>query len=161
MKTKHYRLIQVAGLVALFAGLVGVQAQWPSPAPTNPMAQRNARNLVLNQVKWLQTATRTSSSYVGGGYGNLQQQFQAVCEQWASFKTTLTPQRLDVGSNQLAELDEGLDIISGAFTDYHTAVANGESEITAYNNLRNVLDQGIGIWGRQFNETCRQLRVGW
>jgi len=74
MKPIMKKLIQpcrfglVTGLVALFAGLVGVHAQWPSVPPTNPMAQRNAMNLVLNQIKWFQATTRTAGSYVGGGY---------------------------------------------------------------------------------------------
>src|SRR5271166_3970255 len=74
--TQTCRLVPVAGLVALFAGLVGVYAQWSSVPPTNPTAQRNATNLVLNQIKWFQTTTRTGGPYVGGGYGNLLQQFQ-------------------------------------------------------------------------------------
>jgi hypothetical protein len=65
--TQTWRLVPVAGLVALFAGLVGVYA-WPSVPPTNPMAQRNAMNQVLNQIKWFQATTRTGGSYVGGGY---------------------------------------------------------------------------------------------
>ena len=158
--TQHYGQIHVVGLAALLAGLIGVQAQWPPSPPTDRISQRNAMNRVLNQAKWLQSATRTSSSYGGGGYGNLQQQFRAVCEQWGSFKTTLAPEQLNEGGNQVAELDEGLNILSEAFTNYHTAVANGQSEITAYNHLRNVLNQGIGMWSRQFNQSCRLLRVG-
>ena len=158
--TQPCRLVLVAGLVALFAGLVGLQAEWPS-VPTNPMAQRNAMNLVLNQIKWFQTTTRTAGSYAGGGYGNLLQQFQAVGDQWAGFKTTLTPQQLNAGGNQVAELDAGLDIIAEAFADYQTAVADGQSDITAFNNLRQVLSRAMAVWGQQFNQTCRQLRVGW
>ncbi len=159
--TQTCRLVPVAGLVALFAGLVGVHAQWPSVPPTNPMAQRNAMNLMLNQIKWFQNTTRTGGFYVGGGYGNLLQQFQAVGDQWAGFKTTLTPQQLKVGGNQVDELDAGLDIIAEAFTDYQVAVANGQSDITAFNNLRQVLSRAMAVWGQQFNQTCRQLRVGW
>jgi len=159
--TQTWRLVPVAGLVALFAGLVGIQAQWPSVPPTNRMAQRNAMNLVLNQITWFQTTTRTGGSYVGGGYGNLLQQFQAVGDQWAGFKATLTPQQLNIGGNQVAELDAGLDIIAEAFTDYQTAVANGQSDITAFNHLRQVLNQAMAVWGQRFNQTCRQLRVGW
>lgn len=159
--TQTRRLVPVAGLVALFAGLVGVHAQWPSVPPTNPMAQRNAMNLVLNQIKWFQITTRTGGSYVGGGYGNLFQQFQAVGDQWASFKTTLTPQQLNAGGNQVAELDGGLDIIAEAFADYQTAVADGQSDVTAFNNLRQALGRAMAVWGQQFNRTCRQLRVGW
>ena len=66
--TQTWRLVPVAGLAALFAGLVGVQAQWWSVPPTNPMAQRNAMNLVRNQIKWFQATIRTDGSYVGGGY---------------------------------------------------------------------------------------------
>ena len=159
--TRTCQLVPAAGLVAFFAGLVGVYAQWPSVPPTNPMAQRNAMNLVLNQIKWFQATTRTGGSYVGGGYGNLLQQFQAVGTQWASFKTTLTPQQLNAGGNQVAELNAGLDIIAEAFADYQTAVADGQSDITAFNNLRQVLSRAMAIWGQQFNQTCRQLRVGW
>jgi len=159
--TQTWRLVPVAGLVALFAGLVGVHAQWPYVPPTNPMAQRNAMKLVRNQIKWFQATTRTEGSYVGGGYGNLLQQFQAVGDQSAGLKTTLTPQQLNVGSNQVAELDAGLDIIAEAFTDYETAVANGQSDITALNNLRQVLNRAMAVWGQQFKQTCHQLRVGW
>jgi len=159
--TQTWRLGLVTGLVALCAGLVGVQAQWPSVPPTNPMAQRNAMNLVHNQIKWFQSTTRTAGSYVGGGYGNLLQQFQAVGAQWAGFKATLTPQQLDAGGNAVAELDAGLEIISEAFIDYQTAVASGQSEVTAFDNLRQVLNRAMAVWGQQFNHTCRQLRVGW
>ena len=94
------------------------------------MAQRNALNLLLNQVSWFQNATRTASSYTGGGYGMLVQQFQAVRAQYSGLKSTLNPQQLASGANQLAELDAGLDIIQEAFTDYQTAVANGQSSTT-------------------------------
>jgi hypothetical protein len=151
----------LVGLAAFSAGPLGVQAQWPGAPQTNPMAQRNAMNLVLNQIKWFQNTTRTSGSYVGGGYGMLVQQFQAVCDQYAAFKTTLTPLQLNTGANQLAELDAGLNIIQEAFTDYQTALANGQSDITAYNNLRQVLNQAMNVWAQEFRRTCGQLRVGW
>ena len=64
------------------------------------------------------------------GYGLLVQQFQAVRDQYAGFKSTLNPQQLSSGANQMAELDAGLDIIQEAFTDYQTAVANGQSDYT-------------------------------
>jgi hypothetical protein len=47
-----------------------------------------------------------------------------------------------------------------AFTDYHEAVANGQSEITAYDNLTTVLNRGMEVWKRQFSRTCRELQVG-
>ena len=151
----------LVGLAVLCAGPLGVRAQWPGAPQTNPMAQRNAMNLVVNQIKWFQNTTRTSGSYGGGGYGMLVQQFQAVCDQYAAFKTTLTPLQLNNGANQLAELDAGLNIIAEAFNDYQTALANGQSDITAFNNLRQVLNQAMAVWAQEFKRTCNQLRVGW
>jgi type II secretory pathway component PulM len=64
-------------------------------------------------------------------------------------------------ANQLAELDAGLDIIQEAFTDYQTAVANGQSSNTTPANLRQVLNKSIRIWTQELKQDCRQLRVGW
>jgi len=167
MKAITKKLVLSAGLGllvslgALSANLVYAQAPWPFAPPTTPMAQRNAMNLVLNQVNWFQNATRTASSQSNNGYGLLTQQFQAVRDQYAGFKTTLKPQQLSLGANQLAELDAGLDIIQEAFTDYQTGMANGQSTYTALANMCRVLNQAIGVWAREFKQDCRQLRVGW
>jgi len=163
--TKKLALSAALGLLIslalLGANLVSAQAPWPFAPPTTPMAQRNAMNLVLNQVNWLQSATRTASSYSGGGYGLLVQQFQAVRDQYAGFKNTLAPQQLTSGANQLAELDSGLDSIQEAFTDYQTAVGNGQSTSTAFANMRQVLNEAMGVWVQEFKQDCRQLQVGW
>jgi hypothetical protein len=68
---------------------------------------------------------------------------------------------LNSGANQLAELDSGLDIIQEAFTDYQTAVSNGQSNSTAFANMCRVLNQGMGVWAQELKRDCRQLRVGW
>ncbi len=151
----------LVSLAVLWASGNHAQAQWPLAAPTTPMAQRNAMNLVVNQVNWFQSATRTASSYGGDGYGLLVQQFQAVRDQYAGFKSTLNPQQLNSGANQLAELDSGLDIIQEAFTDYQTAVGNGQSTYTAFANMRQVLSQAMGVWVQEFKQDCRRLQVGW
>jgi hypothetical protein len=152
----------LVGLTALYANLVSAQAPWPFAAPTTPMAQRNAMNLVVNQVSWFQNATRTASSYSGGGgYGLLVQQFQAVRGQYSGFKSTLNPQQLNSGANQVAELDSGLDIIQEAFTDYQNSVANGQSGSSAFANMSQVLNEAMGVWVQEFKQDCRQLRVGW
>jgi len=167
MKSSAKKLARPAALgllvsfTVLYASLIAAQAQWPLAPTTTPMAQRNAMNLVLNQVNWFQNATRTASAYTGGGYGLLVQQFQAVRNQYASFKSTLTSQQLSAGANQVAELDSGLDIIQEAFTDYQSAVANGQSYASAYSNLRSVLKEAIGVWAQEFKQDCRQLQVGW
>ena len=151
----------LVSLALLYATLAPAQTQWPFAPPTTPMAQRNAMNLVVNQVNWFQSATRTASSYTGGGYGQLMQQFQAVRDQWAGFKSTLTPQQLTSGANQVAEFDSGLDIIQEAFGDYEAAVANGQSNASAFSNMCQVLYEAMGVWGQEFKQDCRQLRVGW
>jgi hypothetical protein len=84
-----------------------------------------------------------------------------VRAQYNGFKSTLTPQQLASSTNQLAELDAGLDIIQEAFTDYQTAVANGQSSNTTSANLRQVLNKSIRIWTQELKQDCRQLRVGW
>ena len=125
------------------------------------MSQRNALNLLLNQVNWFKNAARSASSYPGGGYGLLVQQFQAVRNQYNSFKSTLTPQQLASSASPLAELDAGLNTIQEAFTDYQTAVVNGQSSNTSSANLRRVLTKAIRVWTRELKQDCRQLRVGW
>jgi hypothetical protein len=148
-------------LAVLWANAVYAQDQGPFVPPTTPMAQRNSLNLVLNRVGWLQNATRTTFSFAGGGYGLLLQQFQAVRGQYNGLKSTLTPQQLASGANQLAELDAGLDIIQEVFTDYQTAVANGQSSSTASANMGKVLNRAIGVWAQELKQDCRQLRIGW
>jgi hypothetical protein len=155
------RLGALAILTLLCASDVSTQAQWPITPATTPMSQRNAYNLVVNQLSWFQNATRTASSYQGSGYGVLMQQFQNVSSQYAALKVTLNPQQLTVGANQLAELDSGLNIIQEAFADYQTAVANGQSPSTAFTNMAQVLNQAMAVWGQEFKRVCRQLRVGW
>ena len=145
----------------LSAKLVSAQPPWPFAPPTTPMAQRNGMNLVLNQVSWFQNATRTASSYSGGGYGMLMQQFQTVRAQYGSFKSTLNPQQLTAGADQLAELDAGLDIIQEAFSDYQTEVANGQSISSAFSNMCQVLNQAMRVWAQEFKRDCQQMRVGW
>jgi hypothetical protein len=151
----------LAGLAVLWVSVVCAQTQWPFAAPTTPMAQRNSLNLVVNQVNWFQNATRTASSYSGNGYGLLVQQFQAVRDQYSGLKSTLTPQQLNAGANQLAELDAGLNIIQEAFNDYQTAVGNGQSSTTAFANMTRVLNEAMGVWAQELKRDCRDLRVGW
>ena len=150
----------LVSLAVLWASMVSTQAQLPFAPPTNPMAQRNALNLLLNEVNWFQNAARSASSYPDGGYGLLVHQFQAVRDHYSAFKSTLTPQQLVSSTNQLAELDAGLDIIQNAFTNYQTAVANGQSSNTASANLRQVLNKAIQVWTHKLKQDRRQLRVG-
>ena len=150
-----------ACLVLLPASRLSAQPPWPFAPVITPMAQQNAMNQVLSQVSWFQNATRSYAYSGSSGFGLLVQQFQAVRDQFGGFKTTLSPHQLDVGATQLAELQAGLDIIGEAFTDYQTAVANGQSSQTAFANMRKVLNEAMGVWVQEFRKDCRQLRVGW
>ena len=150
----------LVSLAVLWASVVYTQAQLPFAPPTSPMAQRNALNLLLYEVNWFQNAARSASSYPDGGYGLLVHQFQSVRDHYDAFKSTLTPQQLASSTNQLAELDAGLDILQKAFTNYQTAVANGQSSITASANLRQVLNKAIQVWTHKLKQDRRQLRVG-
>jgi hypothetical protein len=167
MKSLTQRFVRLAALGllvslgALCASLVSAQAPWPFAPPTTPMAQRNAMNVVLSQINWFQNATRSAAFQSNSGYGLLAQQFQAVRDQYAGFKSTLTPQQFTAGANQLAELDAGLDIIQEAFTDYQAAVANGQSIYSALSNMCRVLNEAMGVWAQEFKRDCRQLQVGW
>jgi len=158
---RSFGLGLLACLAVLSASVVYTQAQWmPSPA-TTPMAQRNAMNLLVNQVGWFQNTTRTASAYRGGGYEMLTQQFQAVRDQYNGLKSTLNPMQLNSGANQLAELDSGLAIIQEAFADYQNAVANGQSQFSAFSNMSRVLNEAMGVWLQELKRDCSQLRVGW
>ncbi len=148
-----------ACLVLSSANRLSAQPPWPFAPVMPPMAQSQAMNLVLNQVSWFQNATRRRSS-PDSDHGFLVQQYQAVRDQFGGFRRTLSPHQLDVGATQWAELQAGLDIIQEAFTDYQTAVANGQSSQSAYANMCKVMNQAIGIWAQEFKKDCRQLRVG-
>ena len=148
----------LACLIMSPASRVGAQPFWPYVVQTTPMAQNNAMNVVLNQVRLCQNSTR-ASSYMNG-YALLSQQFQEVRNQYAGFKGTLTPWQFGYGGNRLAELDAGLDIIQEAFADYQTAVANGQSPSRAFNNMKQVLNRAMGAWAQEFKQVCNQIRVG-
>ena len=77
----------LVSLAVWWASVVSTQAQLPFAPPTSPMAQRNALNLLLNQVNWFQNASRSGSSYPDGGYGLLVHQFQAVRDQYNASST--------------------------------------------------------------------------
>lgn len=158
-------LVVAAGAVLALVILPATRsrAQMPGffPTPTTPMAQKNALSAVQSQVSWLQNATRTASNYATGGSGMLWQQFQTVRGAFNALKATLTPQQLEYGANDLAELDEGLNIIQQAFDEYQNDVDNGRSESSALNSLSQVLSQAASVWLQELNKDASRLNVGW
>ncbi len=131
------------------------------PVPATPQAQRNAASNVRSQVGWLQNATQTASNFANGGYGNVYQQFQMLCNLYTAFTNTLNPQQASSGASQLAELAGGLNILAEAFTNYQDDVAGGRDPGAALNDMCQVLNQAAGVWLQEFNQDCSQLNVGW
>ncbi len=150
----------VTGLVALGPGLPHARAQWPFATPTTPDAQRNALSTVQSRVNWLQNSTRTAGNFPSGGYDMLWQQFSTLRASFNAFKSTLTPQQLNYGANDLAELDAGLDIIQEGFAAYQDDVANGRPPATALRSLCDVLGQASGYWWQELKRDSARLRVG-
>jgi hypothetical protein len=163
--SKRQLLLSALGLLAavtIFSqALLIAQVPWPSAPADTPQTQRNSLKTVQAQVKWLQNATRTAPNYASGGADNLWQQFQMVRGAYNAFKATLTPRQLDYGANDLAELDAGLDIIQGTFSEYQDDLAGGRSGDSALRGLCQILNQTIGLWLQELNKTCARLRAGW
>jgi len=87
--------------------------------------------------------------------------FQGVRSIYGTFKSTLTPQQVNYGANELADLDAGLDIIQEAFTEDEQDVASGKARSMALRDMCRVLDQGMAVWLQQVNTSSSRLRVGW
>jgi len=144
-----------------------ILAQYPfapflgTAGPTSPDAQRNAMSSVEAQVAWLQNATRTASAYNTGAVDLVWSQFQALCNSYNAFTTTLNPQQAAYGANELAELSSGLNILQEAFTNYQDDLASGRAAGLALRDMCQVLNQAAGIWLQEFKQDCARLRVGW
>ncbi len=133
----------------------------PIPPPNNAMAQRSALQNVQSQVGWFQNSLRNASAYQPGSYGNIYQQFQNLRGSYNGFRASLSSQQLSRGANDLAQLDAGLNIIQGAFSNYQQEVANGQSSASAMNDMCQVLYQASGVWLQELNRVSNRLRVGW
>ena len=160
---RNYRLFGGTLLLVILTTLLlqPVFGQWPFGVPATPQGQRNALGAVRSQVGWVQNATQVAPNYGAQGYGNVWQPFEGLREAYRGFKTTLSPQQLAYGANQLAELDGGLDIIAEAFDNYQEDVSAGQPPGPAPRNMCSVMRQACGVWLQELNQTCSQLRVGW
>jgi len=154
------------GLAILSAFPIRAQMPWGYPSPaiganTPADAQRNALTALQTQVRAFQNTARTSSAFINDGYSRVWQQFQGVRSTYGTFKSTLTPQQVNYGANELADLDAGLNIIQEAFGEYQQDVARGQSISTALGDMCRVLDQAMAVWLQQLNTNSSRLRVGW
>jgi hypothetical protein len=164
MKTNQVSIGKLfSGLFAFSAVLwpALVFAQWDFAPPTTPNAQRNALNVVHTQVNWLQNKTRTASNLAGEqGYGSLRYEFEVLRLAYVEFAQTLTPQQVERGAKSLVELNDGLDIIEGAFANYAEDIAAGKPAGAALHNLCGVLRQSSALWRKELDRTASRLRVG-
>jgi len=159
---------RTALVVALFAVIamavpcvLRAQPVWFNAPSTTPDAQRSALQNVRAQISFFQNTTRTAPGYVNEGYAMVWQGFQAIRGAYGSFKSTLTPNQLAYGANDLADLDAGLDIIQEAFGNFQEDVNSGQSSASSFRNLCQVLSRATAVWLQQFNKVCARLRVGW
>ena len=147
--------------VAMLASPLHVAAQLSFGVPTTPDAQRNALNAVQSQVKWLHNATRTAPDLGAQGYGNIRQQFDGLRAAYGGLKTTLTPEQLAYGANDLAEMDAGLDILQDAFCNYEQDIADGRPPGPALNKMCQAVRQGSDLWLQELKRKAERLRIGW
>jgi hypothetical protein len=163
--TRKFLLLASLGICWSLAGLrsapLCAQVPFPFAPQTTPDAQRNALNGVRSQINWLQNASRTAPNQVTGGYEKMVQEFQTLRGTYGLFTSTLTPQQLNYGANDLAELAAGLDILQEAFGNFQQDLAAGRAPASAFRDLCQVLARGSGVWGQQLNRVSARLRAGW
>jgi hypothetical protein len=123
--------------------------------------QRNALQTVVGQVNWVRNTARTAPSYLTDAFEMVWSSFQALRAHYTAFRSTLTPDQLARGANEIADLDAGLDIIQEAFADYQQQVAVGQGGRFAFARFCRVVDEATGIWGRELQKNSQRLRVGW
>jgi hypothetical protein len=162
--TRRYPLLTAILLLAVTSSLapmwMSAQAPWPFTPARTPEAQRNTLREVQSRVNWLQNTTKTAPNYGAGGRELLWQQFQSVCGAYEVFKSTLNPQQLHYGANDLAELDAGLQIIQQAFVEYDQDLSTRRSPLQSLRGLCRVLSEASALWLRELNQDSARLRVG-
>jgi hypothetical protein len=158
-KSPLHKCMRCIVCVAMLAPLL-VAAQSVFGVRTTPGAQRNALNTVQSQVKWLHNATRTAPNLRAQGYGNIRQQFDALRSAYSGLKNTLTSQQLAYGAYDLAELDAGLDILQGAFSNYEQDIAEGQPLGPALQKLCQAVRQGSDLWLQELKRKAARLRIG-
>jgi hypothetical protein len=77
-----------------------------------------------------------------------------------ALKRSLSPQQLQFGANDLAELEAGLAIVGEAFAYFQEDLNQGRHATVAFRTLCQVLRDSSRLWGRELNRVARQLQVG-
>ena len=154
-------LVLYLGLALGHTRPLGAQVPWPVASQFSAGAQNTAQNGVRSQAGTLQNTLRSAPTYLTGAYELVWQQFQMFCDSYNGLRSTLSPQQLQAGANDLAELDAGLGILQESFANYQQDIAAGQSANRALLNMCQVLGRATTIWLQQFNKVCIRLRVGW
>ena len=144
----------------MLASPLQLAAKGPFGVSTTPDAQRNALNAVQSQVKWLHNATRTAPNLGAQGYRNIRQQFDGLRAAYGGLKNTLTSEQLAYGANDLAEMDDGLDILQDAFCNYEQDIADGRPLGPALNKMCRAVRQGSDLWLQELKRKAARLRIG-
>jgi len=135
----------VASMAVAVPSILRSQPVWLNTPATTPDAQRSALQNVRAQVNFFRNTLRTAPGYVNEGYAMVWQGFQAIRGAYGSFKSTLTPNQLNAGANDLADLDAGLDIIQEAFGNFQEDVNSGQSSASSFRNLCQVLSSATAV----------------
>jgi hypothetical protein len=141
---------------------VCAQVPWllPPPPPPLPVSQRQVLNQLQQQLRWLDSSTRTATMFNTGADVTLWNQYDALRVAYGALKNTLTPWQVDNGANELAELDAGLDIIGQAFGNFQDDLNGGRNATIAFRTLSQVLRDSTRLWGQEFNRMAMRLRIG-
>lgn len=151
----------LALLLVTLASPTSLDAQFYPPPFTGVDAPRNALNSLHNQINWFQNTTQTAPNLASTGLSELWQQFQGLQTAFATFQSTLTPDQLQAGANDVAELGSGLQIIQEAFTDYQNETNNGVASSYSFRNLCQVLNRAVAYWTQQLQSDCSSMGIAW
>jgi hypothetical protein len=166
MKDKLHRIaINVAGallFVLAVSGPLPIRAQYlvPNPGPPSPQSQRLLLSQLQSQLHWFDNATSTTLRYAQGADTLLWQHYEGIRVGFGTLTRALTPRQLEMGANDLAELDAGLAIIGEAFANFQDDLSRGRSGAVAFRTLCQVLRDSMKVWVQELNRVAKRLQVG-
>lgn len=123
-------------------------------------SQRNALQALRYQVTAFQNVLQTAPSYPPeAGYDIVQGHFASLREAYSAFKATLGAAPLANGTDNFAEIDQGLAILGEGLGNYRTDVAMGDSDDVAVRDLCRDLADGAKAWWQQLLTDCSRAQI--
>jgi hypothetical protein len=150
------------GLLLVLSGPYRMRAQVliPNPGPPSPQTQRLLLSRLQTEIHWLQSATTTSLRFAQGADTLLWQHYEGVRVGFGALTRALTPRQLEVGANDLAELDAGWAIIGEAFKNFQDDLNARRSPEIAFRTLCRVLQDSSKVWVQQLDRVVKRLQIG-